>query len=127
MVRILSIFRVADNSGAIFVKCIRITTNPTFFSEVGDIVRVVVKKNVPKKKKVKKSREVRKGQICTAVVVRTRAGVRRWGGFFLRFGSRFVCLINKFNFPIGSRVIGPVARELRNKFPKIVSLAYISI
>jgi large subunit ribosomal protein L14 len=77
MVRILSIFRVADNSGAIFVTCIRITTNPTFFSEVGDIVRVVVKKNVPKKKKVKKSREVRKGQICTAVVVRTRAGVRR--------------------------------------------------
>jgi large subunit ribosomal protein L14 len=120
-------FRVADNSGAIFVKCIRIVTNPTFFAEIGDIVRVVVKKNIPKKKKVKKSREVRKGQICTAVVVRTRVGVRRWSGFFIRFGIRAVCLINKFNFPIGSRVTSPVARELRCKFPKIVSLAPISI
>lgn len=127
MVPLLSIFKVADNSGAIFVKCIRIITNPTSFARVGDIIKGVVKKNIPKRKKVKKSKEVKKGQICTAVVVRTRLGVRRWGNFFMRFGTRAVCLINRFNFPIGSRVNGPVARELRREFPKIISVAPISI
>jgi large subunit ribosomal protein L14 len=129
MINVQTVLKVADNSGAIYVKCIHaLTSSSRAGASVGDIITVVVKKNIIKKK-VKKSREIKKGQICIGVVLRSRKGIKRWGNFFLRSSGNAVALLNKYFLPIGSRILGPVFRDLRSniKFGKVISLAQVTL
>ncbi len=128
MINVQTILKVADNSGAIFVKCIHLLQSGKSGSGVGDVITVVVKKNIIKKN-VKKSKEVKKGQVCTGLILRTKKGLKRWGNFFLRSSSNSIILINKYFLPVGSRIIGPVFREIRSnlKFAKVISLAQVTL
>jgi large subunit ribosomal protein L14 len=129
MINVQTVLRVADNSGAVFVSCIRLMNSSSRIgAKVGDTLTVVVKKNIIKKN-VKKSKEIKKGQVCSAVVLRTLKGVKRWGNFFLRSGTNSVALLNKYSLPIGSRLLGPVFREVRAnlKFSKIISIAQVTL
>lgn len=109
---------VADNSGAKEVMCIQVLKGSrSRYASVGDIIKVSVKNAIPKGK-------VKKGEVCTAVVVRTSKEIRRPDGSAIRFDTNAAVLINKDNEPIGTRIFGPVPRELRAKnFMKIISLA----
>lgn len=109
---------VADNSGAKRVRCIRVLGGSSRrYASVGDIIVVSVKAAIP-------GANVKKGDVQKAVVVRTAKEVRRPDGSYIRFDDNAAVLINKNNDPIGTRIFGPVARELRDKqFMKIVSLA----
>jgi large subunit ribosomal protein L14 len=121
--------KVADNSGAIFVSCIRLLNSSSRVgAKVGDTITVVVKKNIIKKN-IKKSKEVKKGQVCTALILRTLKGIKRWGNFFLRSGINSAALLNKYYLPIGTRLLGPIFREIRtnSKFSKIMSLAQVTL
>jgi large subunit ribosomal protein L14 len=127
MINVRTVLKVADNSGAIVASCIRLLNSPSLGGAgIGDMVNVVVKKSIIKKN-VKKSKEIKTGQICTAVIIRTSNGIRRWGNFFLRAGSNAVTLVNRFYAPIGSRIIGPVFREVRSnpRFSKITLIAQV--
>lgn len=129
MINVQTILKVADNSGAVFVSCIRLLNSSSRVgAKVGDTITVVVKKSIVKKN-VKKSKEVKKGQVCTAIVLRTLKGTKRWGNFFLRSGTNSVALLNKYLLPIGSRLLGPVLREIRVnvKFSKVISLAQVTL
>lgn len=108
----------ADNSGARSLLCIKVLGgSKRRYAGVGDIIKVSVKEAVP-------NGRVKKGEVYTAVVVRTVHGVRRADGSKLKFDANAAVLLNNRNEPIGTRVFGPVTRELRNeKFMKIVSLA----
>ena len=110
---------VADNSGAKEASCIRILTGSGVkkFAEVGDTIVASVKDASPRG-------TVKKGQVVRAVVVRTRERTRRVDGSFIRFDDNACVIINEAGEPAGTRIFGPVARELREKnFMKIVSLA----
>ena len=108
---------VADNTGAKRVKCFRVLGQRKRCAYVGDIIKITVKEAQP-------GGLVKKGQVCDALVVRTRHPMRRQDGSYLRFDSNAVVIIDANKNPIGSRIFGPVARELREKkFMKIVSLA----
>ena len=108
---------VADNSGAKRVRCFRILGQNKRYARVGDLIKVAVKEAQP-------GGMVRSGEVCTALVVRTRHPLRRRDGSYLRFDNNAVVLVDAARNPIGSRVFGPVARELREKnFMKVVSLA----
>jgi large subunit ribosomal protein L14 len=109
---------VADNSGAKELYCIRVLGGTgRRYASVGDVVVVSVKEAMPNSK-------VKKGEVHKAVVVRTRKAVRRQDGSYIRFDDNSAVLINNQMEPIGTRIFGPVARELRaRKFMKIVSLA----
>jgi len=109
---------VADNSGAKIVECIKVLGGShKRYAKIGDIIRVTVKQAIPKGK-------VKQGDLLRAVVVRTRKGVRRSDGSLIRFDSNAVVLLNAQDQPVGTRIFGPVTRELRNeKFMRIVSLA----
>jgi large subunit ribosomal protein L14 len=109
---------VADNSGARQVMCIKVLGGShRRYASVGDIIKVTVKEAIPRGK-------VKKGQVLKAVVVRTRKGVRRADGSLIRFDGNAAVLLNNQDAPIGTRIFGPVTRELRNeKFMKIISLA----
>jgi large subunit ribosomal protein L14 len=109
---------VADNSGAKELFCIKILGGTRRkYASVGDVVVVSVKEAIPNSK-------VKKGEVHKAVVVRTRRAVRRPDGSYIRFDDNSAVLINNQMEPIGTRIFGPVARELRaKKFMKIVSLA----
>ena len=109
---------VADNSGARRVMCIKVLGGShRRYAGIGDIIKVTVKEAIPRGK-------VKKGQVMTAVVVRTRHGVRRADGSIIRFDGNAAVLLNNKQEPIGTRIFGPVTRELRTeKFMKIVSLA----
>jgi large subunit ribosomal protein L14 len=109
---------VADNSGAKELYCIKILGGTRRkYASVGDVVVVSVKEAIPNSK-------VKKGEVHKAVVVRTRRAVRRIDGSYIRFDDNSAVLINNQMEPIGTRIFGPVARELRaKKFMKIVSLA----
>tara|TARA_B100000953_G_scaffold299921_1_gene301791 strand:+ start:5274 stop:5624 length:351 start_codon:yes stop_codon:yes gene_type:complete len=109
---------VADNSGARQVMCIKVLGGShRRYATVGDIIKVTVKEAIPRGK-------VKKGQVLKAVVVRTRKGVRRPDGSLIRFDGNAAVLLNNQDAPIGTRIFGPVTRELRNeKFMKIISLA----
>lgn len=109
---------VADNSGARRVMCIKVLGgSKRRYAHVGDVIKVSVKEAIPRGK-------VKKGEVLNAVVVRTRNGVRRPDGSKLRFDGNAVILLNNQQQPIGTRVFGPVPRELRSeKFMKIISLA----
>lgn len=118
MIQTQSMLDVADNSGARRVMCIKVLGGShRRYAAVGDIIKVAVKEAIPRGK-------VKKGQVMTAVVVRTRHGVRRQDGSVIRFDDNAAVLLNNKQEPIGTRIFGPVTRELRNeKFMKIVSLA----
>jgi large subunit ribosomal protein L14 len=78
---------------------------------------------------VKKSKEIKKGQICTALVLRIKRYYKRWGNFYFKSAANSVILVNKYFLPIGSRIIGPVFREIRAnlKFNKVISLAQVTL
>jgi large subunit ribosomal protein L14 len=118
MIQMLSVMDVADNSGAKKLQCIKVLGgSKRKYASVGDIVVVSVKEALPNGK-------VKKGSLAKAVIVRTAKEVRRRDGSYIRFDSNSAVLVDKDGEPIGTRIFGPVARELRAKnFMKIVSLA----
>lgn len=118
MIQTQSMLDVADNSGARRVMCIKVLGGShRRYAGIGDIIKVTVKEAIPRGK-------VKKGQVMTAVVVRTKHGVRRTDGSIIRFDGNAAVLLNNKQEPIGTRIFGPVTRELRTeKFMKIVPLA----
>ena len=109
---------VADNSGARRVMCIKVLGGShRRYARVGDVIKVTVKEAIPRGK-------VKKGQVMKAVVVRTKKGIRRQDGSLIRFDDNAAVLLNAQEAPVGTRIFGPVTRELRSeKFMKIISLA----
>jgi len=118
MIQMQSNLDVADNSGARRVQCIKVLGgSKRRYAHVGDTIVVSIKEAIPRGK-------VKKGQVLTALVVRTKSGVRRPDGSLIKFDDNAAILLNAQDAPIGTRVFGPVTRELRNeKFMKIISLA----
>ncbi len=118
MIQMQTMLDAADNSGARRLMCIKVLGGSRRrYANIGDVIRVTVKEAIPRGK-------VRKGEIVHAVVVRTRKGVRRPDGSLIRFDGNAAVLLDKQLQPIGTRIFGPVTRELRNeKFMRIVSLA----
>ncbi|MGB9710969.1 MAG: 50S ribosomal protein L14 [Thermodesulfovibrio sp.] len=118
MIQPRSILEVADNSGAKRVQCIRVLGGSNRkYATLGDIIVVSVKEALP-------DSNIKKGSVVKAVIVRLRRSVRRPDGSYIRFDQNAVVLVNNQLEPIGTRIFGPVARELRWKeFTKIVSLA----
>jgi large subunit ribosomal protein L14 len=118
MIQTQSYLEVADNSGARRVMCIKVLGgSKRRYARVGDLIKVTIKEAIPRGK-------VKKGQVMTAVVVRTRKGVRRPDGSLIKFDDNAAVLLNAQDAPIGTRIFGPVTRELRGeKFMKIISLA----
>lgn len=118
MIQAETMLEVADNSGARLVKCIKVLGgSKRRYASIGDIVRVTVKEAIPRGR-------VEKGKIYQAVVVRTKKGVRRMDGSLIRFDQNAVVLLNEQFQPEGTRIFGPVTRELRtSNFMRIVSLA----
>lgn len=118
MIQVQSYLDVADNSGARKVMCIKVLGGShRRYARIGDVIKVTVKEAIPRGK-------VKKGQVMNALVVRTRSGVRRQDGSLIRFDGNAAILLNNQNAPIGTRVFGPVTRELRTeKFMRIISLA----
>jgi large subunit ribosomal protein L14 len=118
MIQMQSVLDVADNSGARKVMCLKVLGgSKRRYASVGDIIVVSVREAQPHSR-------VKKGQVTRAVVVRTKKAVGRADGSFIRFDNNSAVLLNKQHEPIGTRIFGPVARELRaKKFMKIVSLA----
>jgi large subunit ribosomal protein L14 len=118
MIQMQSMLTVADNSGARRVMCIKVLGgSKRRYARIGDIIKVTVKDAIPRGK-------VKKGEVYDAVVVRTRSGVRRSDGSLIRFDTNAAVLLTPKMEPIGTRIFGPVTRELRSeRFMKIVSLA----
>jgi large subunit ribosomal protein L14 len=118
MIQMRTILDVADNSGAKKVQCIKVLGGTRRrYATVGDVIVVSVKEAIPNSK-------IRKGTVHRAVIVRTRKEVPRPDGSYIRFDTNSAVLITKQNEPVGTRIFGPVARELRAKqFLKIISLA----
>ena len=118
MIQMQTVLAAADNSGARRIQCIKVLGgSKRRYAGVGDIIKVSVKDAIPRGK-------VKKGEIYNAVVVRTRKGVRRPDGSVIRFDGNAAVLLNARLEPIGTRIFGPVTRELRTgNFMKIISLA----
>ncbi|QQZ28462.1 50S ribosomal protein L14 [Thiothrix subterranea] len=118
MIQMQSILLVADNSGAKRVMCIKVLGGShRRYAGIGDIIKVSIKDAIPRGK-------VKKGDVYNAVIVRTAHGVRRNDGSKIRFDGNAAVLLNNKLDPIGTRIFGPVTRELRGeKFMKIISLA----
>ncbi|KUJ71124.1 50S ribosomal protein L14 [Thiomicrospira sp. WB1] len=118
MIQMQTVLDVADNSGARKVQCIKVLGgSKRRYAGVGDVIKVAVKEAAPRGK-------VKKGDVYNAVVVRTAQGVRRPDGSKIKFDGNAAVILNNKEEPIGTRIFGPVTRELRNdKFMKIVSLA----
>ena len=118
MIQMQSRMRVADNSGAKEVQCIKVLGgSKRRTASVGDIIVVSVKSALPTSK-------VKKGEVAKAVIVRTKKQIRRPDGSYIRFDDNAAVLVNQNKEPVGTRIFGPVARELRAKqFVKIISLA----
>jgi large subunit ribosomal protein L14 len=118
MIQPESTLEVADNSGARKVACIRVLGGTRRrYASIGDIIVVSVKDAIP-------NARVKKGEVRRAVVVRTRQGVLRADGSYIRFDDNAAVLVDQAREPIGTRIFGPVARELRaRRFMKIISLA----
>lgn len=118
MIQMRTMLDVADNSGAKKVGCIKVLgSSKRKYASLGDVIVVSVKDAIPNSK-------IKKGDVVKAVVVRTKKGVRRSDGSYIKFDDNSAVLINQQNEPIGTRIFGPVARELRAKnFMKIISLA----
>jgi large subunit ribosomal protein L14 len=118
MIQMQTVLDAADNSGARRIQCIKVLGgSKRRYAGVGDVIKVSVKDAIPRGK-------VKKGEVYNAVVVRTRKGVRRKDGSLIRFDGNAAVLLNARLEPIGTRIFGPVTRELRtNRFMKIISLA----
>ncbi len=118
MIQMQTILNAADNSGARRVMCIKVLGgSKRRYAGVGDVIKVSVKDAIPRGR-------VKKGEVYNAVVVRTRKGVRRKDGSLIRFDGNAAVLLNARLEPIGTRIFGPVTRELRTgRFMKIISLA----
>lgn len=118
MIQTESVLKVADNSGAKMVKCLKVLGGSRRrYAGIGDIIVVTVSEAMPNSK-------VKKGSIMKAVVVRTKRENRRPDGSYIRFDENSAVILNANKEPVGTRIFGPVARELRlRKFMKIVSLA----
>ncbi|MDR1241584.1 MAG: 50S ribosomal protein L14 [Deltaproteobacteria bacterium] len=118
MIQVESRLEVADNSGAKEVACIKVLGgSKRRYATVGDIIIVTVKDAMPHSK-------VKEGEVMQAVIVRTKRAIRRIDGSYIRFDNNAAVLLTKQNEPVGTRIFGPVARELRAKnYMKIVSLA----
>lgn len=118
MIQMQTVLTAADNSGAKRMMCIKVLGgSKRKYASVGDVIVVAVKEALPQSR-------VKKGDVKRAVVVRTRKEIRRADGSYIKFDVNSAVIINDANEPIGTRIFGPVARELRaKKFMKIVSLA----
>ena len=118
MIQMQSILSAADNSGARKLQCIKVLGGShRRYAKIGDVIKVSVKDAIPRGK-------VKKGEVYNAVVVRTAKGVRRSDGSLIRFDNNAAVLLNNQLQPIGTRIFGPVTRELRTeRFMKIISLA----
>ena len=118
MIQMQTNLDVADNSGARRVQCIKVLGGShRRYAGIGDIIKVTVKEAIPRGK-------VKKGDVLNAVVVRTRKGIRRADGSTIRFDGNAAVMLNANKQPIGTRIFGPVTRELRSEnFMKIISLA----
>tara|TARA_R110000868_G_scaffold253035_2_gene509755 strand:- start:1235 stop:1603 length:369 start_codon:yes stop_codon:yes gene_type:complete len=118
MIQMQSMLDVADNSGARRVMCIKVLGgSKRRYAGIGDVIKVSVKEAIPRGK-------VKKGEVLSAVIVRTKKGIRRPDGSAIRFDENAVVLLNAQLQPIGTRVFGPITRELRDEnFMKIISLA----
>lgn len=118
MIQMQTMLDVADNSGARRVMCIKVLGGTRRrYAGIGDVIKVSVKEAIPRGK-------VKKGDVLNAVIVRTKKGIRRADGSAIRFDENAVVLLNAQLQPIGTRVFGPITRELRGEsFMKIISLA----
>ncbi|MDQ2070530.1 50S ribosomal protein L14 [Natronospira bacteriovora] len=118
MIQMQTLLDAADNSGARSLRCIKVLGgSKRRYARIGDIIKVSVKEAIPRGR-------VKKGEVYNAVVVRTRKGVRRPDGSLIRFDTNAAVLLNARLEPIGTRIFGPVTRELRtDQFMRIVSLA----
>ncbi|OGW24797.1 MAG: 50S ribosomal protein L14 [Nitrospinae bacterium RIFCSPLOWO2_12_FULL_47_7] len=118
MIQLRTVLDVADNSGAKLVECVKVLGGSTRrYATLGDIIVVSVREVDP-------NTPIKKGEVKKAVVVRTRKEVRRSNGTYIKFDNNAAVLVNEAKEPVGTRIFGPVARELRaKKFMKIISLA----
>ncbi len=118
MIQMQSLLRVADNTGAKTVMCIKVLGgSKRRFASIGDIIKVAIKDAAPRGR-------IKKGEVYNAVIVRTAKGIRRPDGSLIKFDNNAAVILNSKLEPIGTRIFGPVTRELRTtKFMKIVSLA----
>jgi len=118
MIQTSTLLNVADNSGAKKVMCIKVLgDSKKRYARIGDLISCSVKTAIP-------GGNVKKGEVVQAVVVRTKKEIRRRDGSYIRFDENAAVIINKENEPVGTRIFGPVARELRERnFMRIVSLA----
>ena len=118
MIQMQSVLNIADNSGAKSVMCIKVLGgSKRRYANIGDVIKVAVKEAIPNGK-------VKKGQVVNALIVRSKKGVRRNDGSLIKFDENAALLLNQQQAPIGTRVFGPVTRELRvGSFMKILSLA----
>ena len=118
MIQMRSVLTVADNSGAKRVQCIKVLGgSKRRYANIGDVIKVSIKEAIPRGK-------VKKGDVHRAVIVRTAKDIRRADGSVIRFDTNAAVLVNKNEEPIGTRIFGPVTRELRGaNFTKIMSLA----
>lgn len=118
MIQTQSMLDVADNSGARRVMCIKVLGgSKRRYAAIGDVIKITVKEAIPRSK-------VKKGEVLNAVIVRTKKGIRRPDGSVIRFDENAVVLLNAQLQPVGTRIFGPVTRELRgDNFMKIISLA----
>jgi len=118
MIQVQSMLDVADNSGARRVQCIKVLGgSKRRYAGIGDVIKISIKEAIPNSR-------VKKGEMFNALVVRTRKGVRRSDGSLIRFDRNAAVLLNPQLQPIGTRIFGPVTRELRSeRFMRIISLA----
>lgn len=118
MIQVQSMLDVADNSGARKVQCIKVLGgSKRRYAGIGDVIKITIKEAIPNSR-------VKKGELFDALVVRTRKGVRRPDGSLIRFDRNAAVLLNPQLQPIGTRIFGPVTRELRSeRFMRIISLA----
>ena len=118
MIQMQSLLKVADNTGARTVMCIKVLGgSKRRFAGIGDVIKIAVKDAAPRGR-------IKKGEVYNAVIVRTAKGIRRADGSLVKFDTNAAVILNNKLEPIGTRIFGPVTRELRTaKFMKIVSLA----
>ncbi|MBL10393.1 MAG: 50S ribosomal protein L14 [Acidiferrobacteraceae bacterium] len=118
MIQVQSMLDVADNSGARKVQCIKVLGgSKRRYASIGDVIKISIKEAIPNSR-------VKKGEMFNALVVRTRKGVRRPDGSLIRFDRNAAVLLNPQYQPVGTRIFGPVTRELRSeRFMRIISLA----
>ena len=118
MIQTETMLEIADNSGARKVQCIKVLGGShRRYAHIGDVIKVAVKEAIPRGR-------VKKGQVMDALVVRTRKGVRRPDGSLIKFDQNAAVLLNAQKQPVGTRIFGPVTRELRSEnFMRIISLA----